>query len=98
MPTITKNLVFSALFAGAGMAFLYYASVGETRLVLHLVLFRVGCAFSCFSLSIQPSALFDRVKRRGLTVEIPKLSGYASALNILSAVFMSLAALAWLLA
>jgi len=96
MSLISKNLVSSAIFAALGLTFLYYASVGEDKWSMSAVLFKVGCALSCFSLAVQPAALYERVLQKGPMVSLPKASGYASVLNVLSLGCYGLAAVIWL--
>jgi hypothetical protein len=97
MAVISKNLVSSAIFAAIGLTFLYYASVGEDKWSMSAVLFKVGCALSCFSLAVHPSALYKQVVQKGPVVSLPKASGYASVLNVLSLGCYALAAGVWLI-
>jgi hypothetical protein len=92
----TKELIWSAVFAGIGLAFLYYAAFGTDRNVLHLVFLNVGCGLSSFALAIQPQALFERVVSEGFRLRLPRAGGIAGVLNFLSLIFLGLAAIAWL--
>jgi len=93
---VTKELVWSAVFAGVGLAFTYRAAFGVDRNILHSMLFNLGCGLSGFAIAIQPHALFERVERKGLSLQLPKAKGIASVRNVASLFFLGCACVAWL--
>lgn len=93
---IWKELVWSAICGGIGVAFLYRATFGFDRNVVHIVLWYAGCGFGSIALAIQPGVLFERVERKGLRFRLPMAHGVASLMNVLSVGCIGLSAIAWL--
>jgi hypothetical protein len=93
--SISKELIWSAICAGIGLAFLYRAAFGVDRSVVHVVLWYVGCGFGSIALAIQPSALFQSVERKGLRFRLPSAHGAASLINTLSMGCIVFSGIAW---
>jgi hypothetical protein len=93
---ITKEVILSAMLGGMALAFLYRATMGVDRNVLHLVLWNAGCGFGMFSIAAQPQLLFERVV--GLRIKGSGRHVGASYLDFLSGFCMVLAIMTWLAA
>lgn len=94
---VSRELVASAVMTAIGAAFLYYAAFGENRNLAWSVYWNLGCALGFFGTAVQPQALFEKVERQGLKVQLPKARGVASLLNMVSTACIVTAALIWLL-
>jgi hypothetical protein len=93
---LAKEVIWSAVFGGLGLAFLYRAALGVDRNVLHLALWYAGCGFGTVSLAVQPQLLFVPIERNGFRLQVRGRHGVASYLNFLSTFCIALAAMVWL--
>ena len=92
----SKEVIWSAVFGGIGLAYFYRAALGVDRNVLHLVLWYAGCGFAALSVAAQPQLLFVRLERYGFRFQGSGRQGLGSFLGFLSVFCMALAAMGWL--
>ena len=92
---VLVGTMISAVFAGIGLSFFYFALFGKVD--VHIALFGFGCGLACAALSIQPQIIRSRVKGKNFINDFPKFSGIASVLNVFSIIFMLVGAVVWLI-
>lgn len=93
-----RTTIASASFTGIGIIFLYVAFYGDSKNILHVAFWYLGCSLDSFALAIQPHVLLAKVSREGLQLRGAAFHGAAAVMSVLGSACMFLALFGWMVA